>query len=117
MSNTYSFQLLLTFDPILVEKVAYLLNEIMQDNPNVSRLYLTGVFFFIMMYTGSNVLPIAKFLKYTHIKQAFRSEEVGNRMLDYFLSISNWRKLAMLKGNRDSDMISHILCYTATEEG
>lgn len=71
-------QLLLTFDPILVEKVAYLLNEIMQDNPNVSRLYLTGVFFFIMMYTGSNVLPIAKFLKYTHIKQAFRSDENQN---------------------------------------
>ena len=23
----------------------------------------------------------------------------------------------MLNGNRDSDMISHILCYTATEEG
>ena len=75
-----SFQLLLTFDPILVEKVAYLLNEIMQDNPNVSRLYLTGVFFFIMMYTGSNVLPIAKFLKYTHIKQAFRSDEVRRRV-------------------------------------
>ena len=73
---SFLFQLLLTFDPILVEKVAYLLNEIMLDNPNVSRLYLTGVFFFIMMYTGSNVLPIAKFLKYTHIKQAFRSDEV-----------------------------------------
>ncbi|KAH3718782.1 hypothetical protein DPMN_061589, partial [Dreissena polymorpha] len=68
-------QLLLTFDPLLVEKVSYLLNEIMADNPNISRLYLTGVFFFIMMYTGSNVLPIARFLKYTHIKQAFRSEE------------------------------------------
>ncbi|KAJ8321004.1 hypothetical protein KUTeg_002591 [Tegillarca granosa] len=68
-------QLLLTFDPILVEKVAYLLYSIMQDNPNISRLYLTGVFFFIMMYTGSNVLPVARFLKYTHIKQAFRSDE------------------------------------------
>ncbi|XP_053386463.1 dnaJ homolog subfamily C member 13-like isoform X2 [Mercenaria mercenaria] len=68
-------QLLLTFDPILVEKVACLVYEIMADNPNVSRLYLTGVFFFIMMYTGSNVLPIARFLKYTHVKQAFRSDE------------------------------------------
>ena len=77
----------MTFDPILVEKVAYLLNEIMQDNPNVSRLYLTGVFFFIMMYTGSNVLPIAKFLKYTHIKQAFRSDEVN-------LHISSLMKLS-----------------------
>lgn len=68
-------QLLLTFDPILVEKVAILLNEIIQDNPNVSRLYLTGVFYFIMMYTGSNVLPVSRFLKYTHLKQAFRSDE------------------------------------------
>ncbi|GFN83676.1 Dnaj homolog subfamily c member 13-like, partial [Plakobranchus ocellatus] len=68
-------QLLLTFDPILVEKVAGLLFLVMQDNPGVSRLYLSGAFFFIMMYTGSNVLPVARFLKYTHLKQAFRSEE------------------------------------------
>ncbi|KAI0215551.1 DnaJ-like subfamily C member 13 [Lamellibrachia satsuma] len=68
-------QLLLTFDPILVEKVATLLNLVMQDNPTLSRLYLTGVFYFIMMYTGSNVLPVARFLKYTHAKQAFRSDE------------------------------------------
>ncbi|XP_016101996.1 dnaJ homolog subfamily C member 13-like isoform X1 [Sinocyclocheilus grahami] len=68
-------QLLLTFDPILVEKVANLLYLVMQDNPNLQRLYLTGVFFFIMMYTGSNVLPVARFLKYTHLKQAFKSEE------------------------------------------
>ncbi|XP_058231751.1 dnaJ homolog subfamily C member 13-like isoform X4 [Hemibagrus wyckioides] len=68
-------QLLLTFDPILVEKVAILLYLVMQDNPNLPRLYLTGVFFFIMMYTGSNVLPVARFLKYTHLKQAFKSEE------------------------------------------
>ncbi|XP_043960502.1 dnaJ homolog subfamily C member 13-like isoform X3 [Gambusia affinis] len=68
-------QLLLTFDPILVEKVANLLYLVMQDNPNLQRLYLTGIFFFIMMYTGSNVLPVARFLKYTHLKQAFKSEE------------------------------------------
>lgn len=68
-------QLLLTFDPILVEKVAVLLYHIMQDNPQLPRFYLNGVFFFIMMYTGSNVLPIARFLKYTHTKQAFKSEE------------------------------------------
>ncbi|XP_078270124.1 dnaJ homolog subfamily C member 13 isoform X5 [Rhinoraja longicauda] len=68
-------QLLVTFDPILVEKVAILLHYVMQDNPQLPRFYLTGVFFFIMMYTGSNVLPIARFLKYTHLKQAFRSEE------------------------------------------
>uniref|UniRef100_A0A0K0D2Y8 J domain-containing protein n=1 Tax=Angiostrongylus cantonensis TaxID=6313 RepID=A0A0K0D2Y8_ANGCA len=45
----------------------------MQDNPFLPRLYLSGVFFFILMYNGSNVLPIARFLHYTHKKQAFRS--------------------------------------------
>ncbi|XP_067952104.1 dnaJ homolog subfamily C member 13-like [Watersipora subatra] len=68
-------QLLVTFDPVIVEKVAKMLYLIMQDNPGLSRLYLTGTFFFILMYTGSNVLPIARFLKYAHMKQAFRSEE------------------------------------------
>lgn len=69
-------QMLLTFDPILVEKVATLLCEMMTDNPEISKLYTTGVFYFIMMYTGSNVLPIARFLKLTHMKQAFKSDEV-----------------------------------------
>ncbi|XP_012285401.1 dnaJ homolog subfamily C member 13 isoform X2 [Orussus abietinus] len=68
-------QLLLTFDPVLVEKVAILLCEIMKDNPDVSKIYLTGVFYFILMYTGSNVLPVAKFLQLTHTKQAFRGDD------------------------------------------
>ena len=67
----------MTFDPIIVEKVARLLYMVMQDNPGLSRLYLTGTFFFILMYTGSNVLPIARFLKYAHLKQAFRSDEAN----------------------------------------
>ena len=32
----------------------------MQDNPSLPRLYLTGAYYFIMMYTGSNILPIAR---------------------------------------------------------
>ncbi|XP_033628714.1 dnaJ homolog subfamily C member 13-like isoform X2 [Asterias rubens] len=68
-------QLLLTFDPILVEKVSVLVYDIIQDNPGLQRLYLTGVFFFIMMYTGSNVLPLAWFLKYSHMRQAFRADD------------------------------------------
>ena len=59
---------------MLVEKVALLLNQIIEDNPILSQLYTTGIFFFILMYTGSNVLPIARFLKYSHMKQAFRSD-------------------------------------------
>lgn len=48
----------------------------MKDNPEMSKVYLTGVFYFILMYTGSNVLPIARFLKLTHMKQAFKADEV-----------------------------------------
>ncbi|VDK26242.1 unnamed protein product [Anisakis simplex] len=70
-------QLLLTYDPAVVQRVASLLLLVMQDNPFLSRLYLSGVFFFILMYNGSNVLPIARFLHYTHMKQAFRSVVVG----------------------------------------
>lgn len=74
-------QLLLTFDPVLVEKVAALLCEISEDNAHASELYKTGVFYFILMYTGSNVLPIAKFLQLTHTKQAFRGDEVQSSEL------------------------------------
>ncbi|KAJ8971338.1 hypothetical protein NQ314_000751 [Rhamnusium bicolor] len=74
-------QLLLTFDPILVEKVATLLCEVMRDNPEISKLHTTGVFYFIMMYTGSNVLPIARFLQFTHMKQAFKSDETTTSLI------------------------------------
>ena len=69
-------QLLLTFDPSLVEKVVTLLNDIMRDNPYLPRVFSSGIFFFIMMYTGFNILPIAHFLKYAHTKQSFRPDEV-----------------------------------------
>ncbi|VDK38091.1 unnamed protein product [Taenia asiatica] len=47
-------QLLLTFDPPLVERVTSLLLHVVDQNPCLPRIYLTGVFFFILMYTGSN---------------------------------------------------------------
>lgn len=92
-------QLLLTFDPVLVERVATLLCEIMRDNPEVSKLYLTGVFYFIMMYTGSNVLPVARFLQLTHMKQAFRGDDV--------------RLFMFLKP--DINYIQYNICSFATE--
>ena len=61
-------QLLLTFDPVLVERVAVLLHHILEDNPKLATLYTTGVFFFILMYTGSNLLPIGRFLAMSHDK-------------------------------------------------
>jgi DnaJ family protein C protein 13 len=80
-SLSHIVQLLLTFDPILVEKVATLLCEVMRDNPEMSKVYLTGVFYFILMYTGSNVLPIARFLQLTHMKQAFKSDEATSDIM------------------------------------
>ena len=52
LSLPHVVQLLLTFDPILVEKVATLLTLAMSDNPLLSRLFNSGVFFFVLMYTG-----------------------------------------------------------------
>lgn len=76
-------QLLLTFDPILVERVATLLTDVMCDNPDISKLYTTGVFYFILMYNGSNVLPIARFLQSTHMKQAFKADDVSSPDIMY----------------------------------
>jgi len=45
------------------------------------RLYLTGVYYFIMMYTGSNILPIAAFLKNTHLHQAYVSDQSTGRSI------------------------------------
>lgn len=70
-------QVCLTHDPGLLERVATLLCHIMEDNPEMPKVYLTGVFYFMLMYTGSNILPITKFLKMTHMKQGFRSDEVS----------------------------------------
>ncbi|KAI6178098.1 DnaJ-like protein subfamily C member 13 [Aphelenchoides besseyi] len=66
-------QLLLTYDPDVVRRVATLVLDVMQDNPYISRLYLSGLYFFILMYNGSDILPVARLLHYTHLKQAFRS--------------------------------------------
>ena len=51
-------QLLLTFDPVLVEKVATLLTLFMADNPLLSRLFNTGIFFFVLMYTGTHTTAL-----------------------------------------------------------
>ncbi|CEF67733.1 DnaJ homolog subfamily C member 13 [Strongyloides ratti] len=74
-------QLLLTYDPAIVQRIASIILMVMEDNPFISRLYLSGVFFFILMYNGSNILPIARFLHYTHLKQAFRSSLVTSEII------------------------------------
>ncbi len=84
-------QLLLTFEPVLVEKVTTLLYLVLEDNPRLPTLYLSGFFFFVLMYMGSNVLPIGRFLSMAHSKQSFRSEDetimsaAGNSILGQML--------------------------------
>ena len=74
-------QLLLTFDPTIVERVATLLTLVMQDNPMLPRLYQTGVFYFILMYTGSNLLPIGRLLHISHGVQSFKADDSSSSIL------------------------------------
>lgn len=80
-------QLLLTYDPSVVQRVATLILDIMQDNPYISNLYLSGIYYFIFMYNGSNILSVAKLLYYTHLKQAHSSLTVDtfDRHLSLFV--------------------------------
>ena len=68
-------QLLLTMEPSIVERGATLLTQLVEDNPSLPRLYLSGAFFFALMYTGSNVLPIIRFLHVAHMQQLYHEEE------------------------------------------
>ena len=75
-------QLLLTMEPSIVERAATLLSRLVEDNPTLPRLYLTGAFFFALMYTGSNVLPIIQFLRVAHLNQLYRDEEADGHSTD-----------------------------------
>ena len=78
-------QIFLTLDPGLVNRTARLLCELTEDNPTCAgRLYLTGAFFFAMMYMGSDIKPIVKLLHVTHTVQAF-SSELGSSILSPML--------------------------------
>lgn len=92
-------QLLLTFEPRIVEKVCTLLYHVMYENPIVNQLFLTGFFFFVMMYTGSNILPISKFLKYTHTKQS------------YHLSQNQSKNIISQKSILSSILPDSLICY------
>ncbi|KNC81866.1 hypothetical protein SARC_05839 [Sphaeroforma arctica JP610] len=75
--------LFLTFEPIIVERCAALLTTIVVDNPIMPQLYATGCFLFCLMYTGSNILPIARLLYVTHNQQAVtRGDHGGNPIVE-----------------------------------
>ena len=65
-------------EPSNVERAALLLTRLVEDNPTLPRLCLTGAFFFALMYTGSKVLPIIKFLRVAYLNQLYRDEEDGD---------------------------------------
>ena len=63
-------QLLLTAAPPVVDIAARLIRNLLDDNPNAQpKFYLTGAFYFALMYSGSNVKEISKLLYTTHRQQ------------------------------------------------
>ena len=79
MDNRLSFlsviaQSILCYDHEVVDQAANLLFKLTQYNEEAtSKLYLTGVYFFMACYTGSNFLALAKLIHATHLDQHFRS--------------------------------------------
>lgn len=63
-------QALLSNNSLVVDRIAALLQLLLKHNDAaVSKLYLTGIFYFALMYTGSNFYQIAKLLQETHMHQ------------------------------------------------
>lgn len=90
-------QALLCNDHRVVEHASEVLNKLMLHNEEaVAKFYLTGVFFFICCYTGSNFLPLARLLHATHLKQHFRSG---------FAAAANESELSM----KDRSVLGHML--------
>lgn len=64
---------MLTNDPSLVSLSATLLLKVLQYNDDaLSTLYTTGVFFFALLYCGSNLGELAALLHVSHLRQHFR---------------------------------------------
>ena len=67
-------QLLLTSSPQLIDTAARLVRNLLEDNPTAQpKFYLTGAFYFALMYAGSNMKEIARLLAATH-----RQQKVGD---------------------------------------
>ncbi|KYQ94058.1 DnaJ like protein [Tieghemostelium lacteum] len=75
-------QVLLSGHDMLVEKACILLGSLLGDNQLVtSKFYLTGAFFFMMLYPNSNILPMVKLLQLIHNKQQIISSEESRRSI------------------------------------
>lgn len=90
-------QALLCNDYRVVTQAAEVLHKLMMHNEEATaKFYLTGVFFFICCYTGSNFKPLGKILHATHLKQHFRSG---------FAAAANESELPM----KDRSVLGHML--------
>ncbi len=68
-------QAILAGSPLLVDNVAKIISELVRFNPSaLVKLYLTGVFFFALSYTGSNWDALAELLYDCHLGQSFHSD-------------------------------------------
>ena len=66
-------QLLLCNDGRVVEIVSELVRSLVQYNHQAaSKLYLSGLFFFGLMYTGNCVVPLARLFTACHMSQSFQ---------------------------------------------
>ncbi len=72
-------QSLLCCDPDMISTACDVLIALMQHNTiALSKLYLTGIFFFALQYTGSDFIKIAQLLHETHLHQQYRSGFVSS---------------------------------------
>ena len=71
-------QALLSNDANIVDTAANLLCQlIIKDETACSKLYLTGVFSFVLQYTGSNFQSLSRLLDETHLNQNFLSGSIA----------------------------------------
>jgi DnaJ homolog subfamily C member 13 len=68
-------QAMLAGSPELTETSASIITELIRFNPSAMvKLYLTGVFFYALAYTGSNWESLAQLLYVAHLEQSFHSD-------------------------------------------
>lgn len=100
-------QLLVTFDPVIVERISTLMLLVIEENPMISQLYRSGLFFFILMYSGSNLIPIGRLLHATHLAQAYRIDESKSKVKS-FLTYLLPEAMVCYLGNHGPDRFAQI---------
>ena len=71
-------QAMLTNNSAMVNEAAQLIQVIATQNDELmGNLYCTGVFFFCLAYSGTDMLEVARFLKVSHLRQKFRGSLEG----------------------------------------